>query len=291
VRPSRSWRRAVLLLVALVVIAYGGAIAWLVTQETRIVFRAGRQLGQARPTIPYEQIEVPRSDGARQIAWSMTQPRREQAPWLLFLHGNAATIASKVNIARYSELFRFGLNILAPEYRGYAGLPGTPSEAGLYDDARAAYDYLRQRRRVAPDRIIIYGWSLGSAVAVDLASNVESAAVILEGAPASLVAIGEREYPFFPIRWLMRNPFESILKIGRIRAPMLFIHSPEDAVIPIDEGRRLFDAAVAPKAFVEVRGGHIYANDVDPVVFYGAIRSFLEQHALIGESVDSARAR
>ena len=94
-----------------------------------------------------------------------------------------------------------------------------------------------------PRRIVVYGWSLGSAVAVDLVSRVDEAAVILEGAPASLVAIGARRYPYFPIRLLIRNPFESILKIGRIGSPVLFLHSPEDAVIPFEEGRKLFDAA------------------------------------------------
>jgi uncharacterized protein len=291
VRPSITWRRAVLVTIATLLAAYLGAMIWLVTQETRIVFRAGRPLGPARPTIPYEQIDIPRTDGARQIAWSMKQRDHAGAPWLLFLHGNAATIASRVNIARYTGLHAFGLNVLAPEYRGYAGLPGTPTEAGLNEDARVAYDYLRERVRVPPQRIVIYGWSLGSAVAVDLASRVPSGAVILEGAPASVVAVGQLEYPYFPIRLLMRNPFESIRKIGRITAPLLFIHSPEDAVIPIAEGRRLFDAAVAPKTFVEVRGGHIYANDVDPTAFYGSIRAFLEQHAIVGQPSDTARAR
>jgi fermentation-respiration switch protein FrsA (DUF1100 family) len=123
---------------------------------------------------------------------------------------------------------------------------------------------------------------------VDLAAGVPSAAVILEGAPASLVAIGQREYPWFPIRLLMRNPFESIRKVSRISAPMLFLHSPEDTVIPIEEGRRLFAAAAAPKTFVEVRGGHIYANEVDPAAFFGAIRAFLEQHHLIGAPAEAA---
>src|SRR6185295_10073466 len=119
-------------------------------------------------------------------------------------HGNAATIASKVNISHYRQLRSLGLNILAPEYRGFAGLDGVPTEAALATDARAAYDYLRSSRKVPATHIVIYGWSLGAAVAVGLASTVEEGAVILEGAPASLVAIGSRRYPFFPIRLIMR---------------------------------------------------------------------------------------
>src|SRR5688500_13736572 len=210
----------------------------------------------------------------------MEQP--DARTWLLFLHGNSATIASRANIARYRELRALGLNVLAPEYRGFAGLPGVPSEAGLNRDARAAFDYLAGPRGVSPTRIVIYGWSLGSAVAEDLAANVNEAAVVLEGAPASLVAIGADLYPFFPIRLIMRNPFESILKIDRIHAPVLFIHSPEDTIVPYREGRRLFEAARPPKRFVDVRGGHIDANQVDGAVFFGAIRTFLDEYGLLG---------
>jgi uncharacterized protein len=265
----------------LLVTAYGGALLWLVAQETRIVFQAGRPLGTARPAFTYEQVELSRSDGDRQFAWVMPLP--EARSWVLYLHGNRATIASRSNIARYRELRRIGLNILAPEYRGFGGLAGVPSETAVAMDARAAYDYLVSARGIDPERIVVYGWSLGSAVAVQLAAQVTAGAVILEGAPASLVALGQQLYPLFPIRLIMRNPFESIRRIERIRAPLLFLHSPEDEVIPIGEGRRLYEAAPSPKRFVEVRGGHINANEVDREVFFGAIRAFLAEHGFVDD--------
>jgi fermentation-respiration switch protein FrsA (DUF1100 family) len=275
------WLRRILLsILATAVVMYGGAVIWMMTQETRLVFQAGRPLGESRPTFPYEHVDIPRVDGARQFAWVVKQPERH-APWVLFLHGNAATIASRVNIAHYARLRELGANVLAPEYRGFAGLDGVPSEHSLIADARAAYDYMRTALGTPAERIIVYGWSLGSAVAVALAADVPSAAVILEGAPASLVAIGERQYPWMPIRLVMRNPFESIRRIDRVRAPLLFLHSPEDEIIPIDEGRKLYDAARAPKTFVEVRGGHVYASEVDAAVFYGAIERFLSSHDLL----------
>ena len=202
------------------------------------------------------------------------------APWILYLHGNSATVASRVNVVRYEGLRSLGVNLAAPEYRGFGGLAGTPSEATTTADARAGYRYLRDSLGVPASRIVIFGWSLGSAVAVNLAASVPSAAVVLEGAPASLVAIGERRYPWIPVRRIMRNPFESILKVRRIEAPMLFLHSPEDQVIPIEEGRKLFEAAPAPKQFVEVRGGHINPADVDAKVYFGAIRDFLRAQGL-----------
>jgi len=234
--PRFTLRRVVLALVATIGGCYIAAILWLMSQETRLVFQAGRPLGESRPSFPFTQVEVPRSDGARQFAWAMENP--DARTWLLYLHGNASTIATRANIARYRELRALGLSILAPEYRGFAGLPGVPSEAGLAADAQAAFEYLVNTRHVSPARVVIYGWSLGSAVAVDLAANAAEAAVVLEGAPASVADVGAQQYPFFPVRLIMRNPFESIRKVDRVHAPMLFLHSPEDAIIPYAEGHR-----------------------------------------------------
>ena len=267
----------------LALVLYLGGIAYLVSQETRLVFRNGAPLGSARPRLAWQQIDVPRPDGARQFAWVVNHSDAAGVgrPWVLYLHGNRATVGSRFNVLHYEQLHGLGLNVLAPEYRGYSGLDGVPSEAAVASDARAGYDYLRRARHVAPERIVIYGWSLGAAIAVNLAADVPSAAVILEGAPASLVAIGQQQYPIFPIRLLMRNPFDVIDRVNRIRAPMLFLHSPEDQVIPISEGRRLYEAATASKRFVEVRGGHVNASEVDAVPFYAAIGSFLDEHALL----------
>jgi uncharacterized protein len=262
-----------------VALAYAGAVGYMMSQETRLVFAAGRPLAADRPSPPFEPVDVVRPDGARVFGWALPHPdAAADAPWLLYLHGNRATIASRVNIVRYEQFRTLGLNVFATEYRGFGGLEGTPSERGLTTDARAGYDYLRETLGIPPDRIVIFGWSLGSAVAVNLASEVEAAAVILEGAPFSLVAIGQRDYPWLPIRLVMRNPFESILKIGRIGAPVLFLHSPEDALIPIEDGRRLFGAARDPKQFVEVRGGHVNPAEVDAETYFGAVRRFLDRH-------------
>jgi uncharacterized protein len=284
-RQQPRWRprplRVIAALLLIAVMGYAAAVLYLLTQETRLVFQAGQTLSAARPDFPYEQIEVPRSDDARQFAWVMRSGGSDDGTWVLFLHGNAATIASRVNIAHYTELRNLGVSVMAPEYRGFAGLDGVPTELVLAADARAAYDYLREVRHVESGHIVIYGWSLGSAVAVGLAAETQQAAVILEGAPASLADIGRQRYPFFPIRLLMRNPFESIRRIANVRAPLLFLHSPEDAVIPISEGRRLYEAARGDKTFVEVRGGHVNATTVDTKRFYGAIRTFLAAHRLV----------
>ena len=251
---------------------------WLIGRETQLVFQAGNMPATGRPAFPYEQIDVPRTDGIQQFAWVMRTADSDSGPWVLYLHGNASSVASQVNIAHYRVLRNAGLNVLAPEYRGFGGVQGAPTEAALQADARAAYDYLRNVRHVPPHTIIIYGWSLGAAVAVDLASRVHPAAMILEGAPASLVDLAARRYPFFPLRLFMRSSFDSIRKIGAIPAPILFLHSTDDEVIPISEGRRLHEAARGAKMFVELKGGHMGAIDQSAAVLEQAIRDFVDAH-------------
>jgi pimeloyl-ACP methyl ester carboxylesterase len=181
-----------------------------------------------------------------------------------------------IGLGPHPLLARARADLLDPLSTRHFELPlrhGRGVEVRHRDARQAAADRLpagleaRQRRR--------------SAVAVNVASEVPAATVILEGAPASLVAIGERRYPWIPIRRVMRNPFESILKVPRIEAPILFLHSPEDGIIPIEDGRRLFEAARGPKTFVEVRGGHINPAEVDPDVYFGAVREFLVRDRLL----------
>ena len=281
-RKRPRWRpqpfRVLANLLFISAIGYGLAVMWLIGRETQLVFQAGSTLATGRPPFPYEQIDVPRSDGVRQFAWVMRTGDTDAGPWVLYLHGSASTVASQVNIAHYRVLRSAGLNVMAPEYRGFGGMAGAPTESGLQTDASAAYDYLRNTRRVKPQSIVIYGWSLGAAVAVDMASRVPPAALMLEGAPASLVDLTGRRYPFFPLRLFMRSSFDSIRKIGRIPAPVLFLHSVDDELIPISEGRRMHEAARGAKMFVELRGGHMAAIDRSADVLEQAVRTFLQAY-------------
>ena len=149
-----------------------------------------------------------------------------------------------------------GLNLLAFDYRGYGESGGAPSEAGLYRDAEAAYRYLRRELGVPADRIILFGHSLGSAVAIDLASRVPPAGLIVEGAFTSATDRGQELYPYIPVRWIAASRFNSIGKMPLVTAPKLFLHAVHDEVIPLAHGRRLFEAASPPKRFVELGGGH-----------------------------------
>ena len=171
-----------------------------------------------------------------------------------------------------------GLSLLAFDYRGYGESGGAPSEQGLYRDADAAYRYLREDRGVPADRIVVFGHSLGSAVAIDLASRVPAAGLIVEGAFTSAVDRGQELYPYIPVRWIARSRFGSIDKVAGITVPKLFLHAARDEVIPLAHGRRLFEAAREPKTFVELQGGHGDAFDVDSARYFGSIGKFLGTH-------------
>jgi uncharacterized protein len=278
-RKHARWRprpfRVLSVLLGLAVAGYTVAVVWLVVQESRLVIEAGSAPPAAGPPFPYEEVTLPRADGARQFAWIIRAPEADRAPWVLYLHGNATTVASTVNVEHYRVLAGLGLNVLAPEYRGFGGLEGVPTELSLGEDARAAYQYLRVSRGVSPDHLVLYGWSLGSALAVDLAARNPVRAVVLEAPATSLADLAQQRYPFFPLRLLMRSRFEAIRRIDQVEAPILILHSPHDEVIPIAEGRRLFAAAGGGATFVEVAGGHFDGIARDEPGFTAALEAFL----------------
>ena len=196
----------------------------------------------------------------------------ERAGWLLYLHGSGGNVGNLGYNEAWAKFRRMGLGVLAVDYRGYGESGGQPSEAGLYRDADAGYAYLRDQLRVPPTRLLIYGYSLGSAVAIDLAARVPAAGLMVEGALLSVPARGGELYPFLPAHWLARNRFASIDRIGRVSMPKLFIHARADAEIPISHGRGLYERARPPKSFQEVAGGHTDAHEVDPEFFRAVFR-------------------
>jgi fermentation-respiration switch protein FrsA (DUF1100 family) len=221
-------------------------------------------------------VRFPAEDGVILSAWVM--PAEPNAGyWLLICHGNAGNLSEGGRALHYAGLHDLGLGILAFDYRGYGESEGTPGEAGLYRDAEAAYRYLRDSLGVTPERIILFGHSLGSAVAVELAGKVPAAGLILDGALNSGVQRGQELYPYLPVRWLARNRFESDRKIGRLTLPKLFLHARGDQVVPIAHGEQLFAAAPPPKRFVALAGGHGDAFMADSGAYFGAIQRFVAE--------------
>jgi uncharacterized protein len=264
---------------AVVAVVYLGVLILLRVFESHLIYFPGQQRTLIPPPkdlgLPVERVEIPTEDGVILVAWVIRAPKDSTGFWLLICHGNAGNLSEFDRPVHYAGLHRLGVGILAFDYRGYGESGGTPSEAGLYRDAQAAYRYLRDKLGVTPDRILLFGHSLGSAVAVDLATRVPVAGVILDGALTSAVDRGRELYPYIPVGWIAVNRFNSIAKIPDVRVPKLFLHAAGDDVIPIAHGRRLYQSAPPPKTFVELQGGHGDAFDVDSANYFGAIRRFL----------------
>jgi hypothetical protein len=181
-------------------------------------------------------------DGLSLLSWYL--PPGPGQPVIAYFHGNGGHIGYRVE--RLLRFARQGFGVLMLEYRGYGSNPGTPSEAGFYADGRAALDFL-DREGVAPNRLVLYGESLGSGVAVELAAQHEIAALILEAPPTSVAEVAQCHFPYVPASRLVTDRFDSLSRIGKVKAPILVLHGERDRVVPIRFGRALFDAAPEPK--------------------------------------------
>jgi uncharacterized protein len=181
-------------------------------------------------------------------------PAQPGKPTILFFHGNAGEVADRA--PRFAAYQAAGYGAAFVSYRGYGGSTGTPSEAGFLEDARAAFHWLLNHD-VQREELVIIGESLGTGVAVQLATTASPAAVLLEAPYAAAVDIAAGLYPWLPVRLLMQDQFRSIDKISLVTAPLLILHGTEDAVIPFASGQALFAAANDPKTFVTLEGqGH-----------------------------------
>jgi hypothetical protein len=260
-------------------LAYIALLVLLRLNEPRLIYfpGAGRTLLAPSPALrlPVRRVQFSTDDGLTLVSWLIPPGRDSTGFWFLICHGNAGNLSEFDRPLHYAGLHQLGVGILAFDYRGYGESQGAPSEKGLYRDAQAAYRYLRDEVRVPADRIVLFGHSLGSTVAVDLATRVSVAGLILEGAPTSVRERGAELYPYIPVRWIAGSRFDSYGKISQVKVPKLFLHAEADEVIPIAHGRRLYEAAPPPKTFVQLHGTHSDAFEVDSARYFDSIGKFL----------------
>jgi uncharacterized protein len=198
-----------------------------------------------------EEVTLDTADGERVIAWHIA-PRGDQ-PIILYFHGNGGALRYRID--RYRALTQDGSGLVALSYRGYGGSSGRPSEAGLIEDARATYGFAAKRYPEA--RLVLWGESLGTGVAVALAAEKKVARLVLEMPFLSVVSIAASAYPFVPVRLLMKDQFRSDLRIRDVTAPVLIVHGDRDDVIPIESGEQLYALIAGPKRFLRIPGaGH-----------------------------------
>lgn len=224
----------------------------------------------ALPDVGERLVEAP--DGVSVVAWYA--PARQGRPTLLYFHGNGGNLANRSEVIR--RFMAEGLGVYMMSYRGYSGSGGTPSESNNVADARRAYADLRGLGIVAGD-VVLYGESLGSGVAAQVALDAVAAGLILEAPFTSIVDIGAQSFPFLPVRWLMTHRYETIGIIDRVRMPLLVVHGEADRIVPVAMGREVFSAAAqaAPKRLVTLPGaGH---NDHMRYGSFEAIMSFVRE--------------
>jgi uncharacterized protein len=231
---------------------YLGGITVLYFRQREMLFPippVGRTAPGAAGLPEAEEDVLTAADGAKVIVWHV--PARPGHPVVLFFPGNGDFLAGRVH--RFKAITADGTGLVALSYRGYAGSTGSPSEEGLLKDAAAAYAFTIAR--YPADRIVAWGFSLGTGVAVALASEHAVSRLILEAPYSSTVDVAASLFPVVPVRLLMRDPFHSDRRITRVTAPLLIMHGDNDQAIPIRFGERLFALANEPKQFVRLPGG------------------------------------
>jgi len=262
-------------------VAYVAAMIGIRLYEPRLLYQPGARAvdpPDASLALHERAVSFKAADSTPLSAWLIPAARATpEAPWVLISHGNYGNIGYGGRPQFYAWFRDLGVNLFAYDYRGFGASEGSPSEAGVYADAAAAYRYLTDSLHVPPSRIVLFGHSLGTGVTIELARHVSAAGLIVEDAYTSVVDRGQEVFPVLPIRLIARSRFASIDKVGALRLPKLFLHARNDRTIPIEHGRKLFAAAAEPKEFVELNAGHADAYALDRVRYYGAIDAFIRR--------------
>jgi uncharacterized protein len=254
-------------------IFYIGLLAMLYVQQRTMMYFPDR----SRPVI-VESVQVAKvttEDGLQLEGWYI--PAKPGMPTFIYFHGNASHYGGR--LPKVIDYIGQGYGVLLAGYRGYGGNPGSPGEQGFYKDARAYMKFL-QDNNVPLEKTIIYGESIGTGVAVQVATEYKAAALILEAPFSSTVDVAQSIYFFVPVRYLMTDQYRSAEKIKNVQSPILIIHGEQDSTIPIRFGRRLAEAASKPPVFIAVeKAGH---NDLYD---HGTARHVLDFLKTIGLSL------
>ncbi len=246
-------------------------VVLMIFEEAFIFFPARYPAGDWQPQgTPVEDAWFEAHDGTRIHGWYL--PHENPRATVLFCHGNAGNLSHRIGTLGVLH-DHVGVSVLIFDYRGYGRSEGKPNETGILADARAARAWLAQRAGIEETEIVVLGRSIGGAVAVDLACD-GAKALVLESTFTSLPDMAARLYPFLPVHTMMRTRLDSLGKIEAYDGPLLQSHGDADTIVPLELGRRLFDAANEPKQFIVLPG--LDHNDPQPWQYYDQLIRFLE---------------
>ena len=262
----------------LVIPVVAAAIGWWGIQAIgqRLIFPRSKtfRAGPEDTGLDLEEVEFCAGDGTALHGWWFPKP--EARGVLLVCHGNAGNVSDRLWIAE--DLRDVPVEVFVFDYRGYGKSAGFPSEKGTGRDVMAAYEVVRSRLGGGENPpVVVYGRSLGGAVALQLACQVPLRGVILESTFSSVVDVGNRFYPYLMPRWTCRHPYRSDLRIREVHTPILASHSPEDEVIPFELGKKLYDRAPNLWRFCALRGGHVEAGWQTSAEYAESVRAFLDE--------------
>lgn len=279
-------RRSIYIVAAVAAVIYAAICAYMWATQRDRVFEPMRAI-QSTPErlgIKYEAIHIPSGSGKERgdlDAWWIPADVADR-PTIFYLHGNDRNISHGHNVIAAGRLHSLGYNLLMVDYRGFGKSGGgKPSEAKVYEDAEAGWQYLIKTRGVRPQQAFIYGHSLGGAIGIDLAvRHPEAAGLITESTFTSLRAMGELEYPYLPVNLLLNQRFESLQKISSLKIPVLLIHGTWDDKVPVRMSKQLYDAAPQPKSLILIEGGeHNNSAGVGWLKYSNAVTAFTKQYA------------
>lgn len=271
-----SAMRMIWSIVGIIAVFYLGLSLLLFLFQSRFIYFPLKHIEATPATIglTYETVQFEADDGVKLSGWFI--PAEGANRVVLFFHGNAGNISHRLE--SIGLFHRLGLSIFIIDYRGYGQSGGSPSENGTYYDAKAAWRYLTEEREIEPEHIIIFGRSLGGAVATWLAHHHPPKALIIESTFTSVPDMGARQYPFLPIKLLARIQYNSLERMSLINVPILIVHSPDDEIIPYSHGQQLFQAANEPKAFLQLSGGHNEGFIISGQHYEEGLKSFIERY-------------
>lgn len=246
--------------VRIALVALIGATLLLVFLEKQLIYypAAGLDVTPEALGLPFEDVLLDVEPGVKVHAWFIRAAKQPAAATILFSHGNAGNIADRLDrVLRWRGL---DADFLLYDYRGYGRSTGRPDEEGTYRDGRAAYDYLVKTRGVDPRHLILMGESLGCAISIQLAVEQPAAGLVIEAPFASIAHMANAIYPFLPLGPFIKTRYLNVEKIARLRMPLLVVQGTRDEVIPVAQGKMVFDAAPPPRRYLAIEGAH--HNDV-----------------------------